>query len=88
METLQLKLSVTNMLANAGIDSKVTEITPIYGGGNNKVVSVSTEAGKYLAKIDKKWLGENVKLSFSFTSIMPESIHTYQVYFPCSVLLF
>ena len=45
-----LKSSLADMLVGAGIDSDGIEINPIYGGGNNRVVSVQTKAGKYLAK--------------------------------------
>ena len=41
---------ITDMLVGAGIDAGGIEINPIYGGGNNRVVSVQTNAGKYLAK--------------------------------------
>jgi hypothetical protein len=45
-----LKSSIADMFVAAGIDSGGMEINPIYGGGNNKVVSVQTKAGKYLVK--------------------------------------
>lgn len=45
-----LKSSIADMLFDAGIDSAGMEIHPIYGGGNNKVVSVQTKNGRYLAK--------------------------------------
>ena len=45
-----LKSSIADIFVDAGIDSGGMEINPIYGGGNNKVVSVQTKAGKYLAK--------------------------------------
>ena len=50
MENLQLKSSIAELFSEAGIDSDGMEIHPIYGGGNNKVVSVQTCGGKYLAK--------------------------------------
>ena len=50
MENLQLKSSLADIFFDAGIDSGGMEIIPIYGGGNNKVVSVQTKDGRYLAK--------------------------------------
>jgi hypothetical protein len=50
MENLQLKSSLADIFFDAGIDSGGMEIIPIYGGGNNKVVSVQTKDGQYLVK--------------------------------------
>ena len=51
MGNSQLKSSIADLLLDAGIDSSGMEINPLCGGSNNKVVSVKTEDGKYLAKI-------------------------------------
>ncbi|MZH02586.1 MAG: phosphotransferase [Nitrospinae bacterium] len=50
MENGQLKSSLADLFLAAGIDSGGMEINPIYGGGNNRVVSIQTTDGKYLAK--------------------------------------
>jgi hypothetical protein len=50
MEKLQLKSAISDMFVDAGIEAGRMEISPIYGGGNNKVVSVQTQAGKFLVK--------------------------------------
>ena len=51
MENLQLKSSIADVLFDAGIESGGMEINSIFGGSNNKVVSVKTKDGKYLAKV-------------------------------------
>jgi thiamine kinase-like enzyme len=50
METLQLKSSVAELFVDASIDPGGMEVNPLSGGGNNKVVSVQTNNGRYLAK--------------------------------------
>jgi hypothetical protein len=50
MENGQLKSSIADIFLAAGIDSGEMKINPIYGGGNNRVVSVKTIDGKYLVK--------------------------------------
>ena len=51
MEKSQLTSSISDMFNDAGIEVGEMEISPIYGGSNNKVVSVQTQAGKFLVKI-------------------------------------
>jgi hypothetical protein len=71
MENLQLKSSLADIFFDAGIDSGGMEITPIYGGGNNKVVSIQTKEGRYLAKTyfsDPSDTRNRLATEFSFLS--------------------
>lgn len=51
MESAQLKSSVANLLCEAGIGPGEWDISPVDGGGNNKVFSVRTQNSTYLAKV-------------------------------------
>ena len=59
MEKSQLTSSISDMFNDAGIEVGEMEISPIYGGGNNKVVSVQTQAGKFLVKIYYRHSSDN-----------------------------
>lgn len=47
----QLTSSIKDLLFDAGIRSGGIEVTPVDGGGNNKVFVVHTKSGEYLAKV-------------------------------------
>ena len=49
--SIQLSLSISDLLLEAGIDIFNMEIASVDGGGNNKVFAVRTKSGKYLAKV-------------------------------------
>ena len=49
--TKQLSLSISDLLLDAGISTVEMDVIPVDGGGNNKVFSVHTKNGKYLAKV-------------------------------------
>ena len=51
MVSPQLRSSITDMLLDAGISTDEMEVVPVDGGANNKVFTVHTKTGKYLAKI-------------------------------------
>ena len=51
MVNAQLSSSITDLLFDAGISSGGAEVSPLGGGGNNKVFAVHTKSGKYLAKV-------------------------------------
>ena len=47
----QLRLSISDLLLQAGIGTVEMDIAPVDGGGNNKVFVVHTKSGKYLVKV-------------------------------------
>ncbi len=49
--SIQLSLSISDLLVDAGISTVEMDVAPVDGGGNNKVFSVNTKSGKYLAKV-------------------------------------